>query len=181
MIDQIMLDSIEAVRSDIPEIHVTSDTDLNSKDFKESVIGLPIVILKKFLAHPTCSELSSHGNGSVFNSPNQRESSCDRANFSMESLERMYGNQKITILSQDVDVSGFKLDEKNMWEKMTLQSFILYVKGLHQLLSVTDSVCVHKRRSLLDAALECMGADPDRRRSTADAGLDSESDRKSVV
>ena len=143
MIDQIMLDSIEAVRSDIPEIHVTSDTDLNSKDFKESVIGLPIVILKKFLAHPTCSELSSHGNGSVFNSPYQRESSCDRANFSMESLERMYGNQKITILSQDVDVSGFKLDEKNMWEKMTLQSFILYVKGLHQLLSVTDSVCVH--------------------------------------
>jgi hypothetical protein len=173
MIDQIILDSIEAVRSDIPEIHVTSDTDLNSKGFQESVTKLPIVILRKFLAHPNCSEISSHGGTSAFNSANQRDSTSDRADFSMESLERMYGNQKIIILSQDVDVSGFKLDEKNMWEKMTLQSFILYVKGLHQLLSVTDSICVHKRRSLLDAALECMEVEPDQRRSTADAGLDS--------
>jgi hypothetical protein len=176
MIDQIVLDSIEACRSDIPEIHVTSDTDLNSKGFQESVTKLPIVILRKFLAHRSCSEISSHGDGSVFNSAHQRDSTSDRADFSMESLERMYGNQKIIILSQDVDVSGFKLDEKNMWEKMTLQSFILYVKGLHQLLSVTDSICVHKRSSLLDAALECMEVEPDQRRSTADAGLDSVSE-----
>jgi hypothetical protein len=173
MIDQIMLDSIEAVRSDIPEIHVTSDTDLNSKGFQENVTKLPIVILRKFLAHPDCSEISSHGGTSAFNSAYQQDSTSDRADFSMESLERMYGNQKIIILSQDVDVSGFKLDEKNMWEKMTLQSFILYVKGLHQLLSVTDSICVHKRTSLLDAALECMEVEPDQRRSAADAGLDS--------
>ena len=148
---------MKSLRADIAEIYVTLDTDLNSERFRESVMQLPIVILRKFLRHPNCDELSSSETACETGDENAK---CPQLSsvFSFDNIDRMYGIQKITVLNQDVDVSGFNIDDKNMWEKMPLQSFLLYLKGLHQLINIAEDICVTKKPSLLDAAIVCMGS-----------------------
>ena len=150
------MQSIRDVRTDIAEIVITPETNLNSETFRKSVTGLPIVILRKFLDHPDCSEICIDGSRSFINANNQRDVDYAAKDFSMESLGRTHGSQKIVVLSQDVDVSGFKLDDKNLWEKMTLRSYLQYVNGLRQLLDITGGICVKKRESCLDSAIKCM-------------------------
>ena len=98
------LNFIDGVRSNIPEIDITADLNLNSDIFQRNVKDLPIVILRNFLKHPDCSELSSsdHVGRASSNTTDMRSSEgslegkalCD---FSLETLEKMYGAQKITI------------------------------------------------------------------------------------
>ena len=147
------MESINALRSDFSEVQITADIDLNSAEFRECVLAVPIVILRKFLKHPNCAGIDNSSPNESSSEANQSES-C--AQYSFESLERMHGEQKITVLAQNVDVSGFLLDQKNLWENMTLSSYMLYVKGLRHLLSAVESVCVKKWQSHLDAAIECM-------------------------
>ena len=148
---------MNSLRADIAEIHVNLDTDLNSEKFRESAMNLPIVILRKFLRHPNCDELNSSKTVCVAGDENSRDPQLSSV-FSLDIIDRMYGIQKITVLNQDVDVSGFNIDDKNMWEKMPLQSFLLYLKGLHQLINIAEDICVTKKPSLLDAAIVCMGS-----------------------
>ena len=150
-------ESMDTFRTEISEILITAETDLNSERFRRDVINLPIVILRKFLRHPNCDELNSSKSDIV---PDNASPGGHRRTsiFSMDNIDRLYGAQKITVLNQDVDVSGFHLDDKNIWEKMPLRSFLLYLKGLHQLLNITDDFCVLKRQSLLDAAIVSIGS-----------------------
>jgi hypothetical protein len=161
------MESIRAVRSDFAEIQITADMDLNSVEFRECVLGAPIIILRKFLKHPNCAEISGSNPCTSENGANQPVSN---AKFSFETLERVHGEQKITVLAQNADVSGFRLDQKNLWENMTLRSYLQYVKGLRQVLSAVKSVCVQKWPSHLDAAIECMEGNSGNRRGTADSG-----------
>ena len=150
------MQSIRDVRTDITEIIITAETNLNSESFRKSVTGLPIVILRKFLDHPDCSEIRIDSSRSLSNANDKRDVGHAAKDFSMESLGRIHGSQKIVVLSQDVDVSGFKLDDKNLWEKTTLRSYLQYVNGLRQLLDITGGICVKKRESCLDLAIKCM-------------------------
>ena len=159
------MESINALRSDFPEVQITADMDLNSAEFRECVLAVPIVILRKFLKHPNCAGIYNSSPNESSSGANQTES-C--AQFSFESLERMHGEQKITVLAQNVDVSGFLLDQKNLWENMTLSSYMLYVKGLRHLLSAVESVCVKKWQSHLDAAIECMEGESEHERGITD-------------
>ena len=161
------MEIIRAVRSDFAEIQITADMDLNSVEFRECVLGAPIIILRKFLEHPNCAEISGSNPCTSENGANQPVSN---AKFSFETLERVHGEQKITVLAQNADVSGFRLDQKNLWENMTLRSYLQYVKGLRQVLSAVKSVCVKKWPSHLDAAIECMEGNSDNKRGTADCG-----------
>lgn len=161
------MESIRAVRSDFAEMQITADTDLNSVEFRECVLGAPIIILRKFLKHPNCVEISGSNPSTSENGANQPVSN---ATFSFETLERVHGEQKITVLAQNADVSGFRLDQKNLWENMTLRSYLQYVKGLRQVLSAVVSVCVKKWTSHLDAAIECMEGHSDNKGGIADCG-----------
>jgi hypothetical protein len=161
------MESIRAVRSDFAEMQITADMDLNSVEFRECVLGAPIIILRKFLKHPSCAEISGSNPSMSENGANQTVSN---AKFSFETLERVHGEQKITVLAQNADVSGFRLDQKNLWENMTLRSYLQYVKGLRQVLSAVKSVCVKKWPSHLDAAIACMEGNSDNKRGTADCG-----------
>ena len=159
------MESINALRSDFQEVQITADMDLNSGEFRECVLAAPIVILRKFLKHPNCAGIIN-STPNVSSSEANQSKSC--AQFSFETLERIHGEQKITVLAQNVDVSGFLLDQKNLWENMTLSSYLLYVKGLRHLLSAVESVCVKKWHSHLDAAIECMEGKSEHERGITD-------------
>ena len=104
---------------------------------QENILNKPIVVLRGFMHHPNVAL------------PNN-------AQFDIDTIQRLYGQQNVRILRQSIDDCNWKSDNVEWDPPTTLESYINYYRCLQHFLEVSKCAMHDTWKSKLDGALSML-------------------------